>query len=82
MNSYCCDSFRDLFSSKERGFSAFRNEMGFFFLRFDSLDVKNLQVYGEIIQRGKRSQGENFHISVSGEIGIKYCPWCGELLNN
>ncbi len=81
MNRYCCDSFRDLLSGDGRGFSAYRNERGGFFLRFDAIDEKDLQVFGKTIQRGKQSGNEKFNISVSGEIGIQYCPWCGVLLN-
>jgi len=82
MNKYCCEIFNDFYTEKEglvRRFSIIRKENGVFFFRYSSVDEGNLDEFIELLRNTPKQV--SFNSSLSGEVAISFCPWCGEKLN-
>lgn len=81
MRKYCCDTFKELYSEEEngiRGISIIRKENKVFFLRYGTVDDEN---FDSLIELLKETVGKaSFHLSLTEEIAISFCPWCGAKL--
>ena len=79
MNKHKCETFSSLNEgNSERGFSILEEiEFGAprFKIQFRSIKSEEESLFAEVMKTGVEKGITN--ISVSGEIGIKFCPWCG-----
>lgn len=83
--NWCCDRFRYAFEQRrERGLFSFAKppvenitSEPSFFIGFSSLEANRYSRFPEVVKA--RLEGG---VSLSGSIGVKYCPWCGTKLSD
>lgn len=75
---FCCETMNNYLNEEDRGFFVRQKENGLIFLYFSSVNKSNLEALLTVLRKDRGKH--DFQISIVGEVGIKFCPWCGSKL--